>query len=628
MTDSIRAEALLVYQSLARRLTHRSADASQIAVEKQIRDEFRYQDLVLTDQSWMESGKCFRGLAILSGFRPFTMAGANIAPLWQTLGIPEPGVDDLIDVLKEIASTNVAPDPEHERVMLEALRRLRDLICSHDKPMPPGLQSKLRNLPLWTTAGWVKGKGRHVFAVADSGVERVLTDRLPLWKPGGNVQQFAALFGRLRVTPLDVAGAEVTYETEGMDGDAAALDRSADASLTEGFRRGVAALQDLLVRDEPRTAEAFAGWAWLAGLEVRVLPGLRIRLAPGATNDPIELPVDAHIDRGRNTLFLHSHTALTTKAGAGAAIAAHFAHDRARVGHNWRDVWEERLVQAGAGTALTSTGQREREERQRLAEELRQRAQRLPVTPAQSRKPAHGTGSGPTIPIGPTGTIPQPRTSSAPASTGPGAQSGPQHSPAARPLVDAAEFDMPPTNVIRTGAPTTPGSTPTRTPATADPSPRRHDIRLPQPKPGGAQPRSHASPLGYADHHKEELVIQALRRILQERGVKLDDQRGASRVGADAYDSTGRYYEIKAHGSGVPSELALTRSEFVRALSEGENYTLVIASSLEQGAGKPTLRLVNDPVHRFEVEPATDVRLKGVRALSVESTVYEWPGAE
>ncbi|NEE07860.1 hypothetical protein G3M58_15540 [Streptomyces sp. SID7499] len=54
----------------------------------------------------------------------------------------------------------------------------------------------------------------------------------------------------------------------------------------------------------------------------------------------------------------------------------------------------------------------------------------------------------------------------------------------------------------------------------------------------------------------------------------------------------------------------------------------MIASHLEKGVGRPTLRLVNDPVHRFEVEPPTDVRLKGVRDRTVESTVYEWPGSD
>ncbi|MEU2834656.1 hypothetical protein ABZ667_39450 [Streptomyces lavendulae] len=106
------------------------------------------------------------------------------------------------------------------------------------------------------------------------------------------------------------------------------------------------------------------------------------------------------------------------------------------------------------------------------------------------------------------------------------------------------------------------------------------------------------------------------------------DQRGAPGVGADACDSNGRYYEIKAHGRAVPGELNLTRAEFIRAWSEGENYTLVTASRLEESASGPTLRLVDDPLHRFEFEPPTDVRLKGVRDISVESTVYEWPGTE
>ncbi|MET8298197.1 hypothetical protein ABZW02_29725 [Streptomyces sp. NPDC005180] len=68
--------------------------------------------------------------------------------------------------------------------------------------------------------------------------------------------------------------------------------------------------------------------------------------------------------------------------------------------------------------------------------------------------------------------------------------------------------------------------------------------------------------------------------------------------------------------------------EFVRAWSEGENYTLVVASHSEEGASRPTLRLVNDPLNRFEFEPPTDVRLKGVPDMSVESTVYEWLGRE
>lgn len=626
--DGLRAEALLVYQSLTRRLNHHSADVSRQAVEDQIRQAFRWTDLVLTDLGWERSPDCFRGPAILRGFRPFALSGVDVDPLWQVLDIPEPSVDDLIDVLREISRTDTSPDSEREEVMLHALRRLRDMVSSDDKPVPPGLQSKLRSLPLWTTAGWVKGKDRSVFAVPDSRLERLLTGSLPLWKPGGTVQQFTALFARLRVTPLDIAEAQITYETAGLDG-GAALDQPADTTLTENFRRAVTALQDLLVRDEPETAEAFTGWTWLANLEVRILPELRIRLDPGSRYEPIELPVDAQIDRSRNTLFLRSYEALTTKAGAGTAIASHFTEGRSHVGHNWRDVWEERLVETAAETALTSAGQRDREARQRLAEELRRRAPSASTPPRPNGNPTAQRGAG-GVPASPSGSVPPPRSGSdpAPGRPGPGTQAGSQHASTARPLVDATTFDVLPVEITHLGTSSPSGPSQARTKGTARHSSRRHGTPLRQPKPGGAPLNSQISPLGYADHDKEELVIQALRQILQEQGVKLDDQRGVPGVGADAYDSNERYYEIKAHGRDVPSELTLTRSEFVRALDEGENYTLVIASHLEKGTGKPTLRLVNDPVHRFEIEPPTDVRLMGVRDMAVESTVYEWPDTE
>ncbi|MFD5417552.1 sacsin N-terminal ATP-binding-like domain-containing protein [Streptomyces sp. NPDC127069] len=626
--DSLRAEALLVYRSLARRLTHQPEGTPQSAVEKEIRYEFLNEALVLTDQGWKRSSECFRGSAILRGLRPFALTGSDVAALWKVLGIPEPGADELIDVLKEISATGTAPGPEHEQVMLHALRRLRDLTSSDDAPIALGLQNRLRTLPLWTTKGWAKGRDRAAFAVADSAIARALADHLPLWKPGGNVQQFADLFKLLRVTPLDAVNAEVLCETDGQDGVAGfGLNGPADMTLTEDFRRGITALQDLLVRDEPETAEAFTGWSWLATLEVRLLPDLRIRFAPGGAYEPIELPVDAHIDRSRNTLLLSSYTALTTKAGAGAAIAAHFEESRTRVGHGWRDVWEDGLTESATATALTSAAQRDREDQQRLTEELHRRARLAPAAALPSRKlPAQrGSGTPHVSPASATG--PAPVLGGGPAGgPSPSAQAGPQPAPHPRPLVDSATFNAPPGKVSRTG--TAPGSTPACPGGAAAPPPLPRVAPLPHPRPGGAPPRNQASPLDYTDHDKEELVLDALGRILEEEGVELSDQRGTAGVGADAYDSTGRYYEIKAHGRAVPSELNLTRSEFIRAWSEGENYTLVIASHLEEGAGRPTLRLVNDPLKRFEFEPPTDVRLKGVRDMSVESTVYEWPATD
>lgn len=157
-------------------------------------------------------------------------------------------------------------------------------------------------------------KGRSGFAVTDSGVERVLTDRLPLWMPGGNVQQFTALFGRLHFTPLNVAGAQVTYETGGVDRAGGSSPgptgrRKPHGGLPAGSRRAPGP-------SGARRARDGGGLHWLdlaGGPGSPATPRPADPPRPGGTYEPIELRVDAQIDRGRNTLFLHSHTELTTK---------------------------------------------------------------------------------------------------------------------------------------------------------------------------------------------------------------------------------------------------------------------------------------------------------------------------
>ncbi|THA33721.1 hypothetical protein [Streptomyces sp. A1547] len=611
--DGLRAEALLVYRALARRLTHRTAETSHTEVERKIRYEFLGEALVLTDQGWSKADACYRGAAVLRGFRPFALTGADLDPLWQVLGIVEPGADVLIDVLKEISVSGGAPETGHEVVMLNALRGLGDPIDAADGPTLLRLRNRLRRLPLWTTTGWTKD--RPVFAVDDPGAARALGDRLPLWQPGGDVRQFApSLLKLLQVTLLDRAAAAVVEDGAGHG------TVPADVTLTEDFRRGVAALQDLLVRNDPAIAEAFTGWNWLAGLDVRIRPGLRIRFEPGGEREPIELPVAAQIDHARTTLFLNSPEALCTKAGTGMAIAAHFTEEPSRVGHRWRDVWEEGLAKTVSGTPLVSAAQRDREDVQRLTEQLRLRDQEAPRTGREPRQPSPGTSRGRSGAPSPTAPPPgaQPGSQSLPGAD-PDPAPGPGRAP--RSLVDPAELERTPRRTTRAGTP----GTPTR------PTPRgtrRSSTSLPAPRSGDVPPRTRTSPAEYGGDDKEVLVIDALKRILREEAIELDDQRGVSGLGADAVDSDGRYYEIKAHGRTVPGELTLTRAEFVRALTEGENYTLVIASHLEEGSGTPTIRLVHDPVHRFEVEPPTDVRLKGVRDLEVESTTYEWPAEE
>lgn len=599
--DRLKAEVYLVYQALAGRLRSEAAGTSGSALRK-VRDAFRGTDFVLTDQGWQRASDCFRGPTILRGFRPFTIPDPTLNPLWDALWIEEPSPEDLADVLKEIAQSGTQLQADQQRVMLEALRSLVGTVTSTDGPISLGLRSKLRWLPLRTTLGWTKQ--RPVYAVDHPAIARTLGDHLPVWQPGGGLQQFTGLLGVLKVHKLEASEAGVVAP------DSARPDRQ----LTEDFRWAVCSLQDTLVRDEPDAAEAFMGWDWLMDLEVRVLPGLRIRMHPGEDHEVIEVPVDAHVDREAKALFVSTPEALRTTRGGGLAVASLFSAERAHVGHRWRDLWEEDWPQDAPVTPLVPSGQQDHEDRERLASQLRERELSRPSGPMVPAQPSS--------PVNPPAGIPSPSSMPAPPSipVPPGAGSPPVP-PTAEPrkLVSLGELQARTPQVTRTASASQPRSAPS--------SRSRRAASLPQPRQGGAAPNERSGLLGYQDRDKEKTVLALLAEILSASGRTLEDQRGLQRLGADAVDSTGHFYEIKAHGGPEPADVSLTSAELTRALAEGSNYSLVIASNLEEGRGTPTLRIITDPLCFFEVESMADVKLKGVRDADADAAVWQWPDA-
>ncbi|MDB1086488.1 hypothetical protein PJ985_02760 [Streptomyces sp. ACA25] len=607
LDDRLRPEVYLVYQALAGRLRGQASGTSRIELRKKIRDAFSGTDLVLTDQGWQRAGNCFRGRTILRGFRPFTIPHPELNPLWDDLGIEEPRLEDLADVLKEIGQSGTNLQADQQRVMLEALRSLADMVTSAEGRVSLGLRSKLRWLRLYTTLGWTKE--RPVYAVDHPAIVRTLGERLPVWQPGGDLQQFVGLLGLLKVHRLETSEACVV-----------ARDRARpDRQLTEDFRWAVTSLQDTLVRDEPAAAEAFTGWAWLMELEVRVLPGLQIRLDLAEGHKTIEVRVDAHVDPEAKALFLAAPEAMRSRGG-GLAVASLFPSERAHVGHRWRDLWEEGRPQDALVAPLVPSAQQDHQDRERLASQLRERKLSQPpgpTVPVQTRVPV-------TPPIGvpsptpPSAPVPSPAPAPPSAPT-PSSTASPSAPPMAEPrkLFSLAELQARTPQAVRT----TTASQPRPTSASG----RRRAASLPQPREGGAVPNERCGPLGYRDQDKEKIVLQLLMRILHEQGRTLEDQRGLLRLGADAVDSADHFYEIKAHGGAEPTEVTLTSAELMRALTEGSNYSLVIASNLEEGRGTPTLRIISDPLRFFDVEATAEVKLKGVRDSAVEATVWQWP---
>ncbi|QIY56375.1 hypothetical protein HEP86_19910 [Streptomyces sp. RPA4-5] len=129
---------------------------------------------------------------------------------------------------------------------------------------------------------------------------------------------------------------------------------------------------------------------------------------------------------------------------------------------------------------------------------------------------------------------------------------------------------------------------------------------------------------GPRDQEKETLALRMLTQALEAEGLTVEDHRAHAGLGADAMASNGHFYELKAHGGPEPTEISLTGAELRRALAERERFSLVIASYLEQGLGRPTLRIIADPLTCLTLAPTEEVKLKGLRGAQVEAVVCEW----
>ena len=207
------AEAGVVYKALAASMA--SGSSTSDLSPAQIRTEFgRAPGLLLTDMGWLPPAGVFGGAPILGRYRPFAPTIDRSGPLWSVLNLREPGVDDCIDVVREIARGRGAPSESDETVLLEILRALSGRVA---EVRSQEQRRKLGSLPLWTSKGW--SRVRPVFATADAVIGEGLRDRIPIWQPGGELAQFRPVLGLLRVREISaedmaVVASEVAFEDE------------------------------------------------------------------------------------------------------------------------------------------------------------------------------------------------------------------------------------------------------------------------------------------------------------------------------------------------------------------------------------------------------------------------------
>jgi hypothetical protein len=570
------AASTIVYRALATRLGDRNRLRLSVPeLRRQLDDR---QGLIHTTRGWTGPTRALRGNPIFGDRRAFVTAHPAAEPLWKALSIREPGASECLSVMSEVAKTGELSGDD-QAIVLDTLRRLAHL--QETTTLARNHLRRLASLPLWTGHQWMRQ--RPVYVTPDPLVAEGLRDRLPMWHPGGQVQQFESLFEALRVTVLT--------------GDAWSVDRGDlgyhDSELSDRLTDAIGAMRDDLSRNEPSIAASIHGtWDEFASIEVWVRSGLRLL----ADLDGRQLTVDvpARLDRAAARLYIND-SAVLDDVQAGAALAVAFSATPRSIAHAWLAAMNR--VDAGEGLGTIRLA----DERAKLAaaqtESSMSRLEQLQATVRGRRASTAKSKSDATS---------ETRDAKATAN-------------AKRPSVR----EQPPRELVETSAlaVTNPDGEIVASAQTRARQKKRRSTggsELPTPRKGGARPTSRSSARSYTDLEKEERGLEVARMVLASDDQRMVDLRGQHGLGADAVDELDQYFELKVSAQSEPDTVRLEADQVRRAMTT-ENFFLVVVSGVEGPNASPQVRIIED-LRQLQMSTTSRVQFSGIQ--SAESLIF------
>ena len=574
-SDDQRHESALIYRALAQSLN--SAPADSDLTTDQLRKEFARGRLVLTNLGWLPSLSVLAGPPIFRDLRPFAPAIRDCEPLWRTFQLKEPSPGDCVEVLREVARRRKhAPDTTEEALILETLRQL----AQHHARGATVERRKLSTLALWTTKGWTRG--RPVYATDDPVLAEGLRDRLPMWQPGGELEQFRSLIEPLRVTEIPVIDTRVTEPELAQEHD----------DLTELFQRTVDLLRNELQRNDPDLAGGLTvPWDSLATHVVKVHPSLALAVTVAA-GQVHSCEVNAKVDSTTATVFVKEPAVLARVAGGGRAVATLFEGDARRVAQEWRAAYD--LAQDGIEAQQIELA-RELEARERAEFDDGERLDGFRERAARG----HGSTTG------------HARRADGRTAPSDAARSEDERRPQSRPVAAPRVLVEPQSLMLVDSRGRKDEGFAGSASGTSGGATRGGGLR--EPRAGSSGPQSRTSLRAYSDVERESVGLELLRMLLGSDSDQIVDLRNQRGVGADAVDELKNYYELKVHAGPEPDQVTLTDSEVERAHTT-PNFFLVVVSNVEEGSDeRPTIRVVADPLNQLRQTYRGTVTLSGVR---------------
>ena len=583
--EKLTQETAVVYKALANTLsTPNRGRAIPRAELNWMRQEFRQLDgLVLSNRGWRPPQSVLSGSPIFGQYKAFAPAIADTEPLWAALELRQHSFDDCLEVIGKITRKRRPLESSDESVILETMRALASHVDTNG--VPQQARAKLSNLRLWTSQGWVSG--RPVYATDDLVLAEGLRDLIPLWHPGGEIEQFRPLLGPLRVKQVGSTAKVVNPELA-----------TEDVELSDYFRSALQQLQDDLSRNDPELAKsARMSWESLSKFNVHVHPSLRLQVTTGVEGAEVlhECSVAAKIDRERGIFFVQKPTDLSPVDAGGRALAALFDGNPRRLAQAWIAACSQAESRRIA-PAIELAEQRHQREQEQIEQGIRERTANLRdrIAANHSRRNQPHASS---------------ETAAVAAHTGEQANTDTAPTPDShRVLVNPDSLTLlDPLGKLEKHKP----SSPTRITSNG---------RLAEPKPVTGAPQVGASIRSYTDKAREDLGMELLRRVLSNL-EDIQDLRSQRRVGADAIEAARNFYELKVHAGPEPDQVNLTDAEAARAHNT-PGYCLVVVSDVEGVDATPKVRLITDPLRQLQPAGSGSITLSGVR--NAESLIYEF----
>ncbi len=520
----------------------------------------RARGLVAVDGVWKAPTAVWQGRKIFGRRRSFVPT-RGYENLWNALAIREPSAVDCATVLQEIASdSNAELDAG---ILADTLRHVNSLLELGQ--VTPKDRRTMASVPLWSGSQWMTQ--RPVYYIADGTASQSLANTHPMWNPPCSLEGLDALVSALHVIRIPPENCTPMGIIDSEDSSVREETRNLYSSAVEG-------LKDFLAKNQPEAyGDIDIEWTELSEAAIVIAPSLSLEISL-PDGGRVNAETNAHIIRDPLTLCVQDESLLYDfDAGARVISQCFSSTDHQQM---VRLAWSNpSVVNQAPSSALTLADDPQSEEDSLVW--LKSTVDKNVGKPFVGRRPVQS---------------PRIREVERAAAEPRRLKSIDSLSVIKAEIVNADSSkgkQIPERKVPK--APTTPDGPSVGT----------------RPTGGGA------TPTNYTDEEREQLALQVLEGVVQDNETNLKDFTRLRGVGADAGDSLGRLFEVKAHGGEMPDSVNIELSQ-VRAANEspGEFYLAVI-SGLEEGY-ETTVRLFAQPMKTLNWEKGTSIKLSGIRS--------------